>query len=270
MNPFTSSYRITVAAILATGFLGTSSLPATASSKLTSINYSVASSQELLIAGRLGFKLNVRPSLYRIGGFTRGSCSREDITVISPPTRPEESSPRQDVESVAVDSTVSSHPTLFVNIPPEVSATTAELLVQNEAGDREIYDTTFNLTGKPGIVGIRIPHTAPPLEVGQKYQWQFSVLCDPKDPTNRLSTSSWIERVSIDPTLASRIERATPREQLSLYAEAGIWQDMLSTLAGLLYTNPNDQSLAQDWASLMQTVNLNNFAKQPIVQIAGQ
>lgn len=270
MNPFISSYRITVAAILATGFLGTSGLPATASSKLTSINYSVPSPQELLIAGRLGFKLNLRPSVYRIGGFTRGSCSPKDITVISPPIRPEEGYPKPNVESVAVDSTVSAHPTLFVNIPAEVSATTAELLVQNEAGDREIYDTTFKLTGKPGIVGIRIPNTAPPLEVGQKYQWQFSVLCDPNDSTDRLSTSSWIERVSIDPTLASRIERATPREQLSLYAEAGIWQDMLSTLGELLYSNPNDQSLVQDWTSLMQTVNLNNFATQPIVQIAGK
>ena len=270
MNPVTSSYQITVVAVLATGFLGTSGLPATASSKLTSVKHRSPSPQEILIAGRLGFKLNVRPSLYRIGGFTRGSCSSKDLTVVSPPTRPEERSPRQNVESVAVDSTISSHPTLFVNIPPEVSASTAELLVQNEAGDREIYYTTLNLTGKPGIVGIRIPNTAPPLEVGRKYQWQFSVLCDPKDPTDRLSTASWIERVSIDPTQASRIDRATPRERLSLYAEAGIWQDMVSTLAELLYSNPNDQSLAQDWASLMQSVNLNNFANQPIVQIAGK
>ncbi|HEY9606058.1 MAG TPA: DUF928 domain-containing protein [Allocoleopsis sp.] len=270
MNPLTSSYRITVAAVLATGFLGTSQLPATASIQLTSVNRPSPSPQQILLAGRLGFKLNVRPSVYRVGGFTRGSCSSTDITVVSPPTQPEEHAPRQDVESVAVDSTISSHPTLFVNIPAEVSATKAELLVQNEAGDREIYDTTFQLTGKPGIVGIRIPNTAPPLEVGQKYQWQFSVFCDPNDSTDRLSTSSWIERISIDPTLASRIERATPREQLSIYAEAGIWQDMLSTLAELLYSNPNDQSLAQDWASLMQTVNLNNFANQPIVQIAGK
>jgi len=215
----------------------------------------------------LGFKLNVRSSRYRIGGFSRGSCPPVDITAVAPPTRPEERAPGQDV---AVDSTTSAHPTLFVNIPAELSGTTAELTIQNEAGDQELYATTFKLTGKPGIVGIRIPNTAPPLTVGQKYLWQVSVACSSENSENRLHTSSWIERVSLDGSLASRLERATAREKPALYAEAGVWQDTVASLAELLYSNPNDQSLVQDWASLMQTVNLNDFANKPIVQIAGK
>jgi hypothetical protein len=205
-----------------------------------------------------------------MGGFYEGVCSPVDIAVVSPvspPTQPEERSPGNDV---AVDSTVSAHPTLFVNIPAELPSTTDELVVQNEMSEQELYATKFNLTNKPGIVGIRILDTAPALEVGQKYFWQVSIPCNPDDPTVRIDATGWIERVQLDPTLANRIEQATPRKKLALYAEAGIWQDTLSTLAELLYSNPNDQSLAQDWVSLMQSVNLNDLANQPIVQITGQ
>ncbi|HEY9606057.1 MAG TPA: DUF928 domain-containing protein [Allocoleopsis sp.] len=267
MNPLTSSYRLTFAALLATGFLGTSGLPVTASSRLTSVQHSSPNPQSILVAGGLGFKLNVRSSRYRIGGFSRGSCPAVDITAVSPPTRQEERSPGNDV---AVDSTTSSHPMLFVNIPAELSGKTAEFSVQDEAGNQELYSTKFNLTGKPGIVGIRVANTASPLAVGQKYLWQVSVACEPGNSENRLYASGWIERVPLDSSLATQIEKATLREKLDLFAKAGIWQDTLATLAELRYTNPNDSALAQDWASLMQTVNLNNFANQPIVQIAGQ
>jgi hypothetical protein len=205
--------------------------------------------------------------MYRVGGFNRNSCPPVEITAVAPPIRPEERSPGNDV---AVDSTTSAHPMLFVNIPAELSGKTAEFSVQNEGSDQEIHETKFNLTGKPGIVGMRIPNTAPPLELGQKYLWQVSVICNDNNPQERLNAGSWIERVPIDRTLATRIDRATAREKPALYAEAGIWQDTVSTLAELLYRNPNDQSLTQDWASLMQSANLNNVANQPIVQIAGQ
>lgn len=267
MKPSTS-YPITVAAVLAAGVLGASELPATASSRLTPVPHPLANPQTTLIAGRLGFKLNnLRPSRFNYGGFTRSSCPPVDITVVAPPTRPEER-PLGQKDNVAVDSTASPHPTLFVNIPAELSGKTAELTLQNEAGDQQLYSTTFNLTGKPGIVGIRIPNTAPPLTVGQKYLWQVAVNCS--NPNDRINAGSWIERVPLDRTLASQLDRATAREKPVLYAEAGIWQDTVSTLAELLYHNPNDQFLAQDWANLMQSVNLNDFANKPIVQIAGQ
>jgi hypothetical protein len=188
------------------------------------------------------------------------------IAPVTPPIRPEESS--SDKEA-AVDSTASAHPTIFVNIPAEVPAATAQLTLQNEAGDQELYSTTFALTGKPGIVGIRIPDSVPPLQVGQKYLWQVSVACNPNKPEERLFAMSWVERVALDPTVASQINQATLREKSALYAEAGIWQDTLSTLAELRLSNPNDQSVAQDWASLMQSVNLQDFANKPVVQIAG-
>jgi hypothetical protein len=189
------------------------------------------------------------------------------IAPVTPPTQPEEISSK---EEAPVDSTASAHPTLFVNIPAEIPGATAELTLQNEAGDQQLYSTTFSLTGKPGIVGIRIPENVAPLQVGQKYLWQVSVVCNPNKPEDRLFAMSWVERVALDPTVASQINQATPSEKSALYAEAGIWQDTLSSLAELRLSNPNDQSVAQDWASLMQSVNLQDFANKPVVQIAGK
>lgn len=258
------NYKTTLAAILIAGLLGTSELPALALSRVTQARQPSPTSQDTLVAGRLGFRLRVRPSRYRIGGISRGSCPPVTIAPVAPPMRPEEITPEQDA---AVDSTTSAHPTLFVNIPDGLPATTAQLTVQNEAGDQELYSTSFTLSGKPGIVGIRIPDTAPALEVGQKYLWQVSVTCDPSKPEDQLFAMSWVERVALDSDLARQVNQATPREKSTLYAEAGIWQDTVSTLAELRLSNPNDPSVAQDWASLMQSVNLSDLANKPVVQI---
>jgi hypothetical protein len=142
------------------------------------------------------------------------------------------------------------------------------LTLQDEAGSQQLYETTFTLTDKPGIVGIRIPDSAQPLEVGQKYLWQLSVVCNPDEEQDRVYTNGWVERVPLEPTLANQLQQASPREKLLLYADAGIWQDTLSTLAELRYNNPSDQSLDRDWASLMEEVNLQDFANKSVVQIA--
>lgn len=265
MKPSTS-YKITLATVLAAGLLGTTVLPVLALSRFNQARQPSSGSQGILVAGRLGFRVRVRPSRFRVGGFARGSCPPVSIAPVTPPTQPEEISSK---EEAPVDSTASAHPTLFVNIPTEIPGATAELTLQNEAGDQQLYSTTFPLTGKPGIVGIRIPDSVPPLQVGQKYLWQVSVACNPNKPEERLFAMSWVERVALDPTVASQINQASLREKSALYAEAGIWQDTLSTLAELRLSNPNDQAVAQDWASLMQSVNLQDFANKPVVQIAG-
>ena len=266
MKPSTS-FKITLATLLAAGFLGTSVLPVLALSRFSQARESSSGSQGILVAGRLGFRLRVRPSRFRVGGFARGSCPPVTIAPVTPPTRPEETASDKEAP---VDSTASAHPTLFVNIPAEMPGATAQLTLQNEAAEQELYSTKFALTGKPGIVGIRIPESVPPLQVGQKYLWQVSVVCNANKPQERLFTMSWVERVALDPTVASQINQASLREKSALYAEAGIWQDTLSSLAELRLSNPNDQSVAQDWASLMQSVNLQDFANKPVVQIAGR
>ena len=206
---------------------------------------------------RLSFRTGVRPSLYRVGGFSRGSeCGKQEmLTAVVPPPQAQE---RLSKQKVAVDKTAAAHPTFFVYLP-SLPAGKAEFTLQNETGDKGLYNTEFKVTGKPGIVGISLPASAPALQVGQKYFWQIAVACDPNQPSKFSSASSWVERVNA-PAVAKS-------DRISTLAEQGIWYDVVNLVALQRYQKPDDRAAAEDWEALMQDAGLSQFKQSAIVQI---
>jgi hypothetical protein len=70
-------------------------------------------------------------------------------------------------------------------------------------------------------------------------------------------------RVRPDPTLAQRIQQATPKDRVALYANAGLWYETVATLVELRRARPNDNELAQAWNKLLNSVGLDNSFKRP-------
>lgn len=206
---------------------------------------------------RLSFRTGVRPSLYRVGGFSRGSeCGKQEmLTAVVPPPQAQESLSKQ---KAAVDKTTATHPTFFAYLP-SLPAGTAEFTLQDETGDKELYKVEFKVTGKPGIVGISLPKSAPALQIGQKYFWQVAVTCDPNQPSKLSSISSWVERVN-SPIVAKG-------DRISTLAEQGIWYDVVNLVALQRYQKPDDRAAADDWEALMQDAGLSQFKQSAIVQI---
>ncbi|MEX0271929.1 DUF928 domain-containing protein [Leptolyngbyaceae cyanobacterium UHCC 1019] len=213
----------------------------------------------LMAAGRrrLSFRTGVRPSLYRVGGFSRGSeCGNQQmLTAVVPPPQAQESLSAQ---KAAVDKTTATHPTFFVYLP-SLPAGTAQFTLQDEAGGKELYNVEFKVAGKPGIVGISLPASAPALQVGQKYFWQMAVACDPSQRSKLSSISSWVERVN-SPTAAKD-------DRISTLAEQGIWYDVVTLVALQRYQKPSDRAATEDWEALMQDAGLPQFKQTAIVQI---
>jgi hypothetical protein len=219
------------------------------------------SSQGTLVARssrrRLGFRVGVRASRYRVGGFSRsGACgSNQVLTALIPPPQSQEGVSQ---EKAAVDKTASDRPSFFFHLPA-ISPTTAQFTLQDESGAQQLYSVKFDVTGQPGVVGIALPESAPALKVGQKYLWQVSVTCDPDDTANNIIVGSWVERV--------QATTATGNDKVAALAEQGIWQDTLSLLAWQRYRQPNDVAAAEDWAVLMEDAGLPQFKQAAIVQI---
>jgi hypothetical protein len=254
------SYYIAGLAIIGISFISDLNSPVDAISQVSRSHSELSSNDNFLVASLLRFRFNVRPSRYRIGGFQRGGCST--LITLSPPINSDTTNCHR---SLGVDTTVSDHPTFFVYVP-QLKSTTAQFTLEDETGTQELYSTNFALSGEPGIIGIRIPDTIPPLEVGQNYHWIISVAEDPTQPDNSLFTEGWVKRVAPDAALVG-VDRLSPRDRVNHYAEAGIWQETLSTLAELRYQHPTDQSLAADWENLMKSANLPQFVTTPIIQI---
>jgi Domain of Unknown Function (DUF928) len=211
---------------------------------------------------RLTFRMKVRPSRYSFGGFSRAATStcgptkNATVTALVPPPLPEEP---VTTEYAPVDKTIAERPTFLVDVP-NFAATNAQFILQpehiKEGEQKQIYNKKFQLTGKSGIIAIPLPSSVPALQIGQKYLWQMTITCSPR---NIIAVMGWIERVQTPTTAAG--------DKLNTLAEAGVWQDTVSTLALRRYEQPNDRTAAEDWASLMEDVKMSQFKDTAIVQI---
>ena len=166
--------------------------------------------------------------------------------------------------------TVSDYPTFFFYLP-QTKAELAELILEDESGN-QIYQQDLTIKNLSGVIGVSIPANTnlPPLEVGKNYTWKFTVVCDPEDRSSDQLESGVVRRVELSADILRQLDQADPRQKTVIYAENGIWQDALSTLAAARRDQPNDTALKADWESLLDSVRLGEIAKEPIVQIQPQ
>jgi hypothetical protein len=166
--------------------------------------------------------------------------------------------------------TVSDYPTFFFYLP-QTDAELAELILEDESGN-QIYQQNLTIKNLSGVIGVSIPANTnvPPLEVGKDYTWKFTVVCDAEDRASDQLESGIVRRVELSADILRELENADPRQKTFIYAQNGIWQDALSTLAAARLVNPNDPDLAADWESLLESVTLGEIPKEPIVPIEPQ
>jgi len=163
--------------------------------------------------------------------------------------------------------TVSDYPTFFFNWP-QTKATLAEFTLL-DPNNKQIYKQTLPISNLSGTIEVSIPanKNVPPLEVGKTYRWSFTVICDSQDRSADLLEMGTVRRVELSADIRSQLEKADPRQKSFIYAENGIWQDAISTLAEARRAKPDDLVLKADWESLLDSVQLGKIAKEPIVQI---
>ena len=163
--------------------------------------------------------------------------------------------------------TVASRPTLFVYVA-ETIAKTAKFALYPEGSVNEIYEQDISLTGDPGVIRIDLPETAPALQVGQKYEWDFSLVCDPNDPSADYWLSGSITRTPSNTKIQeNKGEFGEPSLALAaLYGKSGIWYDTLTTLANLRRSQPENTNYAVAWEQLLDSVGLQAIASKPFIE----
>jgi hypothetical protein len=224
------------------------------------------------LSGKLPSQWNFTPPrrgipVNRQGGATRGN----------PCIEPPDAKVTALVPASKLGATASAYPTIYWYMPKS-SASEVELKVQ-DTQERELYFTKYALAkskdgwvvGSPGIMSFSLPAFAnfSPLQMDQEYHWMLRVICPPdpsglSDSSNDILAGGGIMRVRPDPTLVQRIQQATPKDRVALYANAGLWYETLARLVELRRDRPNDNELAQAWNKLLNSVGLDNtFKKLP-------
>ncbi|MEG5033223.1 DUF928 domain-containing protein [Microcoleus sp. AT3-D2] len=214
-----------------------------------------AQSQPLLLSQNVNFKPpDVTAPANRQGGTHRGNklCPAGlSITPLVPPTN--------------IGLTLTDSPTIFVYVPQ--TSAKIEFTVLNDKEEEVVYEKTFKLD-KSGIVGVTIPATVDnnkSLEVGKRYVWSFSLVCDPEDRAADLVVKGFVQRIEPQATLKSELANPDPMTRLNVYAQNGIWYETLATLAQMRRQTPGDVKLTAKWTQLLQSQGLESVATQPLV-----
>ncbi len=167
--------------------------------------------------------------------------------------------------------TTSDRPTFWVYLPyTQAEASYGEFSLQN--GDNEIYRVRFQLPAKPGIVGVSLPSTVAPLEVGKQYRWYFDINCSASASSDDFSTpaclTGMVERVAFSTNFARELKTASkPLNRITTYAKYGVWYDAVTELAQLRLEQPENPTLKQAWKQLLSDryVNLEEISSEPIL-----
>ncbi|MBD2214615.1 DUF928 domain-containing protein [Nostoc linckia FACHB-104] len=193
----------------------------------------------------------------RVGGGTRGQCfsSVGRLMALVPENN--------------LGFTKKAYPNILFYLPPTSTSAMVEFVLQDESR-QSVYETTFTKSSAGGVINFSLPESTslPPLAINKKYNWYVSLICNPENRANDIVVHGWIQRVELDSNLTKKLEQTTsPLGRVALYAQAGLWQDALATLAQLRSTQPNDSKLAVNWTQLLKTENLDAIAQEPFLEI---
>lgn len=163
--------------------------------------------------------------------------------------------------------TTAAQPTIFWYHSPTAAAT-AELRVGaiDAQGSRQPgnpYRVEFTPNPQGGIQHFTLPtgdSRLPPLAVGDTYQWQLTLHCDPADQERRLTIRGQIQRVAETPPAPS------PMLMVQQAAQAGRWFDAFETLLSASCPEPRNSAVSTGWSTLLTQLGLSEIAASPQIQ----
>jgi Domain of Unknown Function (DUF928) len=145
------------------------------------------------------------------------------------------------------------------------SKTTAlqmEFMLIDEVG-REIYSLNLATPKTDSMIRIDLSklksangNILPPLKVGRRYTWSFTILNETVDRSNNPLLEGSILRQEVDPNLAEMLTKASPVDRISIYAVNNIWYDFVSSLYQQQLAQPNDRDIARNWDNLLKEIKL--------------
>jgi hypothetical protein len=166
--------------------------------------------------------------------------------------------------------TTSKTPVFFWFVPGTIAKTGEfKLLIDGPDNQQEeLLTDTLPLQGTAGIVAYRLSDQASRLiETGKDYRWQFSLTCDPNNPSRNPFVEGVVQRVEPKGSLKANLQKLkSARDRASAYAAAGLWQDSITLLAGQRCAQPNDSDLKTSWNRLLKSVGLEAYAQAPLTQ----
>jgi hypothetical protein len=158
--------------------------------------------------------------------------------------------------------TVSERPTVMVYLPAS-SAEDAVFSIKDETGKMH-YQMTIPVTGKSGVIGIKLPADAP-LTVGKNYQWFLALKVDGELSPSTPYIDGWIQRIQPSTELVTAMQQQNLLKQAQALGKDGVWYDCVATLAALHVNQPDNPTILKHWEELLASVSLKEIVAAPLM-----
>lgn len=160
--------------------------------------------------------------------------------------------------------TLDPYPSFFVYVPEAFAerAVAAEFYL-SDAARTVVYHANYQVSDRSGVIRIDLPShgNLAPLAVGQDYNWSFTLICNPEDPSANLVVESWIQRIEPAVVFQAELETTDPQAVPDLLARQGIWYNTLTSLDGLSASSDR-LTQVQRWQTLLNSVGLSQMSQQ--------
>ncbi|MEM8614929.1 MAG: DUF928 domain-containing protein [Cyanobacteria bacterium P01_H01_bin.105] len=209
-----------------------------------------------------------RPEGRRRGGSSRGNCeSSIPLIALSPeiqiPLSEDSQSFRSSYNSV-LSQTTEARPSFWFYVPYKLNSVSLQFDLQAE-DNTVLYEVNLpNNRDDVGVVQIPLPENIPALQFDTRYRWFLSAECSPGERFV-VYVEGWLDRVPLADDIGLQLAQTSPHDQAAIYASHGMWQDAITLLGEQYRTNPTNTDLASDWHSLLESVELEALAEQPLI-----
>jgi Domain of Unknown Function (DUF928) len=234
------------------------------------LSYPVVLQMSLSAVMAAPIKLRLPPPPQRgIAGSRAAAASRTTCPIVAQPLTAIVPEYRSAQGNQVWGLTKMEHPTFWFYVPyakPALVDISFTLQDESNPGEKKIVyqNSKISAASTPGMMRITLPKSSPALAANQPYRWFLELNMGCTSGQRPIFVEGWIQRTELDHTLSKQIDRATPTDKVSLYAENGLWHDALTTLANLRATKPQDPKLTQDWQNLLDAIGLKDLVDQSL------
>lgn len=186
----------------------------------------------------------------RIGGGTRGGGTLPSLAVLAPDH---------------TGFTVQEQPTLYwylSQVPPHP----VEVTLIEAQGVKPVFEMRLSSPLRAGIQRIRLADHGVHLIPGGVYRWSVALIPNPDSRSQDVVAGGTIELMLPSETLQAQLAKGSKADKARIYAEAGIWYDAMAALGELIDLAPQDRSLRQQRAALLNQVGVSEVATYDLQQ----
>jgi uncharacterized protein DUF928 len=157
--------------------------------------------------------------------------------------------------------TTDPQPTLYWFISSDLAATSVELTLMDPDGTQPLLENRVSPPVKTGLHSIRLSEYGVRLKPGVPYRWFVALVVDPDRRSKDILAGGFVELVEPPAGLPAQVAKTDKKELPQLYAAAGLWYDAVGSISQLIDAAPNDASLKQQRAALLEQAGLTEVAK---------